>query len=153
MTALDSTLSNFDGGGVGGTTNATAGATSSAVGGISSANPTLSTVLSNCATTSSAPSGIATTTATTSRRVGIPLGSEEIGNLGVSPLLGLPTTTSLDPVTSPLVALPTQNPLASAATSATNPLAGFTIGTPCSADAVGSNGVSTPGTTTATTGC
>lgn len=104
-----SALSTFDGGGVGGT---------AAMNGTSSVNPIPTTALGTCGTTAS-PSGttsiLSTTTGTSSgtsstgpgTSVGIPLGSSELSNLGVSPIIGIPTPELADPVTSPLVTIPT----------------------------------------------
>lgn len=143
MNTLTSTFSNFDGGGVTGSTSTTGTAF---LGGTAPANSTLSTVLEGCppTTSSMSSSGALATpsmaTRSSSARVGIPLGSDEISNLGVSPILGLPTTFTLDPVTSPLVALPTPNPLTSVTTS-------VTLSTPC----FGSNSSSTDLTGTSST--
>ena len=55
---------------------------------------------------SSAPAIPSTATGSSATSAGIPLGSSEINNAGVSPILGLPTTTTSDPVTSPAVTIP-----------------------------------------------
>lgn len=110
VAAATSALSTFDGGGMNATTSTS---------GTSFVNPTVSTASGTCNSTASSASSFGTTatpsmttgTSSTSlgAAVGIPLGSSELGNLGVSSPIGIPTPALADPVTNPQVAIPTLN--------------------------------------------